>query len=210
MKLQLISFVTCPFVQRALILLREKNAPHEVTYIELANKPDWFLKISPRGKVPVLVVDETPIFESQAICEYLDEVGPPPRMVPADPLLRARERGWFRFAEDVFSPAYRRLYATDSESYARAEKDLADVLARLDEEMNNRDYLSGDGTKFGLADVALAPAFTQLALMRSLGGFEIPRERILGRESVKGSIRDDYREVMLAGMKKKNAVMLAA
>lgn len=69
----LVSSKTCPFVQRAVILLLEKRVEHEVTYIDLASKPQWFLDKSPRGKVPLLMVEGATLFESQAICEYLDE-----------------------------------------------------------------------------------------------------------------------------------------
>ncbi|MBC8845342.1 glutathione S-transferase N-terminal domain-containing protein, partial [Escherichia coli] len=67
--LTLISFTTCPYVQRAIIALKEKNVDFDVVYIDLANKPDWFLAISPLGKVPVLKVElpgetEAILFES--------------------------------------------------------------------------------------------------------------------------------------------------
>ena len=52
--LKLISHKLCPYVQRAVIALNEKGVPFERIDIDLANKPDWFLKISPLGKVPVL------------------------------------------------------------------------------------------------------------------------------------------------------------
>ena len=48
-KLTLISFPTCPYVQRAVIALKEKGVPFEVIYIDLANKPDWLLAISWAG-----------------------------------------------------------------------------------------------------------------------------------------------------------------
>src|SRR4029450_6177472 len=72
--LKLISHKLCPYVQRAVIALTEKGIPFERIDIDLANKPDWFLKISPLGKVPVLVVAqdgrEVALFESNVICEY--------------------------------------------------------------------------------------------------------------------------------------------
>ncbi|MGD8643594.1 MAG: glutathione S-transferase N-terminal domain-containing protein, partial [Chromatiales bacterium] len=57
MKLELISFKICPFVQRSVITLRHKGLPYEVTYIELDDPPPWFLEISPFGRVPALRVD---------------------------------------------------------------------------------------------------------------------------------------------------------
>ena len=42
--------------------MRAKGVEFEVTYVNLREKPDWFLEISPHGKVPVLIVDEVPLF----------------------------------------------------------------------------------------------------------------------------------------------------
>jgi glutathione S-transferase len=55
-KIKLISFDLCPYVQRAAIAMRELEIPYEIEYINIMNKPAWFLAISPRGKVPVLLV----------------------------------------------------------------------------------------------------------------------------------------------------------
>src|SRR2546423_129287 len=95
-KLKLISHPLCPYVQRAVIALSEKGVPFERIDIDLANKPDWFLRISPLGKTPVLLVDATTIFESAVILEYLEETQPSP-LHPRDPLQRAEHRGWIEF-----------------------------------------------------------------------------------------------------------------
>ena len=93
-KYMLVSFKTCPWVQRSAIILREKNTPFEFRHIEPDNRPDWFLAISPHKKVPVLTVDDkVSLFESNAINEYLDETVEP-RLHPADPVERARNRAW--------------------------------------------------------------------------------------------------------------------
>ena len=46
-KYMLVSFKTCPWVQRSAIILREKNTPFVFRHIEPDNGPDWFLAISP-------------------------------------------------------------------------------------------------------------------------------------------------------------------
>ena len=75
---KLISSATCPFVQRSAITLEYKRVPYEIEFIDLNDKPKWFLEISPTGKVPVLVVRdgdrEIVLFESAVINEYLDEI----------------------------------------------------------------------------------------------------------------------------------------
>ena len=55
-KLTLISHKLCPYVQRAVIALTEKAVPFERRDVDLANKPEWFLRVSPLGKTPVLLV----------------------------------------------------------------------------------------------------------------------------------------------------------
>ena len=70
--LTLVSHRLCPYVQRAVIALTEKGVPFERIVIDLANKPDWFLKISPLGKTPVLLVVETrsPIVNVMAVLMF--------------------------------------------------------------------------------------------------------------------------------------------
>ena len=86
-----------------MIVLRTKEVDFDVTYINLREKPDWFLKISPHGKVPVLNVDDDVLFESNAIAEFLEEVVAP-HLHPKDPIKRARNRAWTDFVPD-FSKA---------------------------------------------------------------------------------------------------------
>ena len=84
-RLELISHHLCPYVQRASIALDEKGVAFERTNVDLSAKPDWFRAISPLGKVPLLRVDGEVLFESAAICEYLDETATP-ALHPKDPL----------------------------------------------------------------------------------------------------------------------------
>lgn len=174
MKFRLISFVTCPYVQRARIALLYKRVVHETTFIELSDKPDWFLDISPRGKVPVLLVDNVPVFESSAICDLLEELVPAPALFPTDPVLRARDRAWFVYgSEDLFGPLYR-LVTTAEEQPARAAwGQIAERLARLAPELEGRHWLSGDGTRFGMADVSIAPFFWRLRHLREMTGVDL-------------------------------------
>jgi glutathione S-transferase len=100
--LKLISHKLCPYVQRAVIALTEKGVGFERIDIDLANKPDWFLTISPLGKTPVLQVGDKAIFESAVILEYLEETQPKP-LHPADALMRAEHRAWIEFGSAVLN-----------------------------------------------------------------------------------------------------------
>ena len=84
-KPRLISFKLCPFVQKTVILLRHKQIDHDIDYIDLANPPEWFLKISPFGKVPVLVMGDDVIFESSVMSSTVEDFP-----------LRYHQAGWKR------------------------------------------------------------------------------------------------------------------
>ncbi|KAK9272638.1 hypothetical protein L1049_003014 [Liquidambar formosana] len=68
----------CPFTQRVLLTLEEKHLPYDLKLVDLANKPEWFLKISPEGKVPILKLDEKWIADSDVITQSLEEKYPNP------------------------------------------------------------------------------------------------------------------------------------
>src|SRR3954465_13576445 len=103
--LKLISHKLCPYVQRAVIALKEKGVPFERVDIDLANKPDWFLKLSPLGKVPVLVATnddgEVALFESNVICEYIEDTQGGAKLPLEDPLRRAQHRASMEFGSAV-------------------------------------------------------------------------------------------------------------
>src|SRR5579871_4447120 len=119
-KYMLVSFKTCPWVQRSAIVLREKNTPFEFRHIEPDNRPDWFLAISPHKKVPVLRIDDSvSLFESNAIAEYLDETIDP-RLAPADPVERAINRAWTDFVPSFAEAVTGIAYAEDEAGFAKA------------------------------------------------------------------------------------------
>jgi hypothetical protein len=116
--LTLISHALCPYVQRVATVLAEKGLSFERREVDLANKPDWFRAVSPLGKTPVLLVGETPIFESAVICEYLEDVAAP-RLHPADALERARHRAWIEFGAQMLN-TIAGLYSAPDEPARRA------------------------------------------------------------------------------------------
>src|SRR3979490_1140794 len=115
--LKLISHKLCPYVQRAVIALAEKGVAFERIDIYLANKPDWFLAISPLGRTPVLQVGDKAIFESAGILEYLEETRPTP-LDPADPLTRAEHRAWIEAGSAVLSDIAGFYDAADEAAFA--------------------------------------------------------------------------------------------
>lgn len=138
-----------------MIVLRAKNVDFEVTYINLQDKPDWFLKISPHGKVPVLLVDGQPLFESNAIAEFLDE-NVHPRLHPEDLIKRARNRAWVENVRD-FSSSIRDLYYTNTKEEFNAN--LKNIPVQF-QKMENaiKEDRGNDGPYFNGAELCIVDA----------------------------------------------------
>ncbi|MFO7958068.1 MAG: glutathione S-transferase family protein [Candidatus Brocadiia bacterium] len=158
--LHLISFPLCPFVQRSVILLKHKNVPFELTLLNPQELPDWFLERSPTGKVPLLLVDQdTAVFESAVISEYVDEITPPP-MLPTAPLERALERAWIAFVSDLVMAMHRWMTAPTEEAFRTAGDEAAKGLQRLEAQCKAAPCFSGPD--LSLLDAALAPVLMRL------------------------------------------------
>ncbi|KAL6001626.1 putative glutathione S-transferase dhar2, chloroplastic [Asimina triloba] len=67
-----------PFTQRVLLTLEEKHLPYDLKLVDFSNKPEWFLKVSPEGKVPVIKLDEKWVADSDVITQALEEKYPEP------------------------------------------------------------------------------------------------------------------------------------
>ena len=197
MKLELVSHALCPYVHRAAAMMHEKGVPFERRYIDLRAKPDWFLAISPRGKVPVLRVDGQPLFESQAIIEFLDETHPP-SLLGADPFSRAQQRAWVEVANDLSNAQYRLLIAPHTGEQQAAAEALAAITGRYEEAIAGEVIPAGG---FGLAHLALASSVLRFAIVeRELGArllaatprFEALVRRLAGRPSIAETVPGDY------------------
>jgi len=98
--------------QKALVTLAEKALNYTTHNIDLFNNDQfqpWYLAINPKGVVPALDHDGRIVIESTLVCEYLDDVFPSPRLVPADPWLRARMRLWSKTIDEGLFEATREL-----------------------------------------------------------------------------------------------------
>src|SRR5215471_9835994 len=129
--LKLISHKLCPYVQRAVIALTEKGVPFERIDIDLANKPDWFLKVSPLGKTPVLMVGNHAIFESAVILDYLEETQANP-LHPADALHRAEHRSFIEYGSAILNDIAGLYAASDEAAFKAKALQLKQRFERLE------------------------------------------------------------------------------
>jgi glutathione S-transferase len=164
-KLTLISHDLCPYVQRAVIALTEKGVAFDRIYVDLANKPDWLLAISPLGKVPLLKVGDAVIFESAVILEYLEETQPNP-LHPADPLARAQHRATIEFGSAILSDIWGLEIAQTREATMTKVEALGRKFARLEGDLGAGPWFAGE--TFGLVDAAFAPVFRYFDLFDRL------------------------------------------
>jgi len=199
-KLTLISHELCPFVQRAAIALTEKGVAFERINVDLANKPDWFLAISPLGKVPLLKVDDVAIFESAVILEYLEETQPSP-LHPADALQRAEHRSWMEFGSTILMDLWNFYTAVDEAAFQAKAKQLTEKFARLEQRLGKGPYF--DGARFSLVDAVFGPVFRYFDVFDRIADFGMLadkpklaawRHALAQRPSVARAVKADYPE----------------
>jgi len=215
-KYLLVSFKTCPWVQRAAIVLREKNVPFEFRHIEPDNRPDWFLAISPHKKVPVLRIDDTvSLFESSAIAEYLDETITP-RLHPDDPVQRAINRAWTDYVPTFSSAVTGVAYAADEAAYKTAAEKIAPAFSQLERALDKQSAPGPlfNGAKYSLVDAAYAPFLQRyffLDRIKPLGVIEkYPRlqawaQALMKRPSTHSFPEGEFEAMYRANVKRRKA-----
>lgn len=209
--LTLVSHHLCPYVQRAVIALTEKGVPFERLTIDLADKPDWFLALSPLGKVPLLKVGETGVlFESAVICEYLEDTQPPP-LHPADPLERARHRAMVEFASAILGDIWCLETARDGQVAEAKAAALKAKFAWIERNLGAGPYFAG--ARFSLVDAAFGPAFRYFDTFDEIVDYGIfagaPKVRawraaLAERPSVRNAVAADYAERLRAFLARQN------
>lgn len=213
-KLTLVSFDLCPYVQRAAIVLAEKGVPFERVDIDLDNKPEWFLAISPRGKVPLLKVGDDVLFESSAIVEYLDEVHEP-RLHPQHPATRARHRAWMEFGSAILGDIWTIETTIEQKAFDAAVAGLKDKFARIESELSDGPYFAGEA--FTIVDAVFAPVFRYFDTfdqLVDLGTFDgLPkvrkwREALARRPSVRNAVVPDYDARLRRFLHRKNGLLV--
>jgi glutathione S-transferase len=218
--LKLISHKLCPYVQRAVIALNEKNIPFERVDIDLANKPDWFLKISPLGKVPVLVVTgddgkEVALFESNVICEYIEETQGGAKLHPQDPLARAQHRAWMEFGSTILSELWGLETTGDPAVFETKRKAVTAKFLQVEKTLGAGPFFAGE--QFSLVDAVFAPIFryfdvfdqlTDLSVFADTPKVRAWRKALAQRPSVRTAVGPDYPQLLHAFLVRYDAHML--
>lgn len=197
----LISHALCPYVQRCLITAAEKGIIVARRDVDLAAKPEWFVRLSPLGKVPLLLLPGGAgvLFESDAICQYLDETWPGTPLLGLTPLVRARQRAGMAFASAVLDDIAGFYSAKDRAALDARRERIRTRLAWLDGALGAGPWF--EGSRFTLVDAAFAPVFRYFGVLESLTDFAVLdgaprvarwRKALAARASVRAAVAPDY------------------
>lgn len=170
--------LTAPSPRRARIVLHEKQAPHEVAYIDLMSAEqmsDEFKLINPSCTVPVLKLDDgTILTENSGIAAYLESAFPNPPLLGSTDAEKGLVASWnskiefeglYAIAEALrnSSPRMKGRAVTGALNYEQipelAERGLARANAffdKLDAQLEGREFVAIDD--FSLADISAVVA----------------------------------------------------
>lgn len=212
-QITLVSHPLCPYVQRAAIVLLEKWVPFNRVDIDLGNKPEWFLKSSPLGTVPIMTIGTDVIFESAAIIEYLDDTYTP-AMHPTNSMLTAQHRAWMEFGSGILNAIAAFYSASQEKDFERYRLSILERLSKLEDVLCEGPYFSG--AAFCLVDAVYAPVFryfdvieqyTSLRFTGKLVKIDQWRNRLRARDSVINAVSSDYAQRLTAFLINKDSVL---
>jgi len=211
-KFHLVTHVLCPYVQRSIIVLQEKDIPYTRTDIDLSNTPAWFKRLSPMNKVPLLLVnDSKALFESAVICEYLNEITPG-SLHPQDSLEKAHHRAWIEFGSGLLDSIGGLYRAKDEVSFESKRIEIQNKFQWVEKVMSGAPFFSGD--KFQMIDAVYGPIFryfqvfdriTDLAIFEKGSKMSAWRETLQQRVSVQRAVAAEYPELLLQFLRERGS-----
>ena len=203
MKLDLYLYDFCPFCQRIQITAQSNGLEHNIHWLDSADTPDWFYKISPLGTVPVIQVDDSQtIFESAVINEFLDQVGNND-MLPQDPVKRAISRAWIEYASSCQVAFSGMLGAADKDAFKKARKAFVAKLQTVEDAMQ-AGIIAPQPEHLSLLDTSFAPLFVRMQLLgqtvKILEPAALPKVQqwmqwILENQAVKATISENFPDI---------------
>ncbi len=214
-KIKLVTSKFSPYGYRVEMALIEKNIPYQKEYIDLSNRPDWFTKDSPLGKVPIIYIGNKVLFESTVICEYLDEAYKDVPLQPTDLYTKYWHRAWIEFSNGILAETLGMCFAQNQEQFDIKKAALNEKLAIFDKYVKFNPYFEGD--KFSLVDICLASVFKPLTFIDNkftLEIFDLHKntatyvESVVTRGSLNKALPKDYEELFKAFLERRKSHLL--
>ena len=169
--MKLLGTNTSPYVRKVRLVLLEKNIPHDYFIAPPREPGGQVARVNPLGRIPALILDdETCVFDSAVIAEYVDTLNDRPILIPrVDSIRRMRVKRWEALADGIMDSAV----AVRTESIRPADKQEADNIVRHNDAISRAlNYAAAqlgagewcEGTAITLADLALISALIYLDL----------------------------------------------
>ncbi|MCS3725835.1 glutathione S-transferase [Bradyrhizobium betae] len=158
---------------------------------------------------------EVALFESNVICEYIEETQACAKLHPVDALKRAEHRAWMEFGSAILGDLWGLETTTDPATFESKRHALAAKFARVEAALGEGPYFAGEA--FSLVDAVFAPVFRYFDLFDELtkhGIFnDVPKVRawraeLAKRPSVRAAVDSNYPELLRAFLVRHDAHLL--
>ena len=167
--MKLIGTTTSPYVRKTRIVLAEKKIEYEFVLDSPWEEGTGVPNFNPLGKVPILVLDDdSNLFDSRVICEYLDNAAPNNRMLPQANRERTQVKRWEALADGICDAAAnivlenRRKPTQRSKDWITRQKDKVERgVKMMADDLGEASWCHGNGLT--LADIATGVALGYLS-----------------------------------------------
>lgn len=200
--MKLLGTPTSPYVRKVQLVLLEKNIPHEYLVDAPREPGSLAARVNPLGRIPALILDdETCVFDSPVIAEYVDSLHDAPALIPRDNArARMQVKRWEALADGIMDSAFtvrgERLRPADKQDPETITRHNNAISRALDfAEMSLGSSLWTNGETLTLGDLALFSALVYLDLRQPERDWRTPHpnlavlfERVAARPSAQTSL----------------------
>lgn len=169
--MKLLGTPTSPYVRKVRLMLLEKNIPHDYLIDPPREPGSLVVRVNPLGRIPALILDdETCVFDSPVIAEYVDTLNDDPILIPRDSALaRMRVKRWEALADGIMDSAIavrnERIRPEDKQEPGNITLHNAAISRALrfaESELGTQPWVNGE--QLSLGDLALFSTLVYLDL----------------------------------------------
>lgn len=215
--IKLITSKFSPYGHKVEMTLIEKNISYEKEMVDLANRPEWFVKDAPLGKVPLLYVENKILFESSVICEYLEEAFPQKPLHSKDLILKAQERAWMEFSNGLLTSIFGFIFAQNQENFDDKKSELVNKIKTLEKILSTKNSTYFSGEQFMLVDITMASVLKPLFFVNNNFHLNLFQDfhktsnyigKLVFHESLQKILPQNYSEIFKTFLIKKKSYLL--
>ncbi len=215
--IKLITSKFSPYSHKVEMALIEKNIPYEKEVVDLTNRPEWFVKDAPLGKVPFIYVDDKIIFESSVICEYLEESFPEKPLHSKDLVTKAQERAWMEFSNGLLASIFGVMVTQNQKGFDNKKMELINKINILEKALSKQNSTFFGSEEFMLVDITMASVLKPLFFINNKFNLDLLKDchrtsayvgKLVTQELLQKVLPQNYSDVFKAFLIKKNSYLL--